>query len=180
MDKKRRNRKSLIRGMIMLIMLLVANIGATAKEIFAELTAMPHVESTFISGRVGTSMMTVPEVARGAKNGVWIDSDFKAMFIYRCYSEDSVKKARELLSNYVKSNNNVELVMRTRQGMQEYSMYEVVNAGARNTDNRAKLIIWNEDAPNVCQIVVIDWEELPDLSDITKAGDPLRFIAGLS
>lgn len=161
----------------MLIIWLSAMAGGTAsaKEIFAELTEMPQVESTFISGKISSSAMAIPEISRSARNGVWVDSDFKAMYVYRCYSEESVKKAREILSRYVKSNKNVEIVMRTRQGMQEYTIYDVSVPGKDGESQRAKLIIWNADAPNMCQVVVIDWEELPELSQLTKADDPLRF-----
>lgn len=155
--------------------------SANAKEIFAELTEMPHVESTFISGKIGHSLMALPEVGRIVRNGVTLDSDdLKAMFIYRCYSEDSVKKAREILSDYVKSHKNVELVMRTRQGGQEFTMYEETKAGNSDSSERAKFIIWTADAPNVCKVVVIDWDEVPDLSDLTKADDPLRYVNGIS
>lgn len=181
MKRSKHNRRLSFLTPVLIWLTAMTSGFANAKEIFAQLTEMPQVESTFISGKMGSRLMALPEVGRMVRNGIMLESgDFKAIFIYKCYSEESVKKARDILTDYIKSNKDVELLMRTRQGGQEYTMYEESRHGASNSSHRSKLIIWNSDAPNVCEVVVIELEELPDLSELTLTDDPLRYIQGIS
>ena len=49
---------------------------------------------------------------------------FSALYSYNCYSEESVKKARQILRDYIRRHPEMEVMMKTVQGMQEYIIYE--------------------------------------------------------
>lgn len=135
------------------ILLMMSN-QAEAQEVFADLAGMNHVESTYVSGRFAhnnqfwrsNSGSHVMDLSRG----------FSSLYSYRCYSEEAVGKAMEILKKYLKSNSDIEVVMKTTQGLQEYVIYEKF---LDDGNKISQMIIWNREAPNVCEIVVINWDK---------------------
>ena len=77
------------------------------------------------------------------------------MYSYKCQSAEAVNKATKILDAYLKKSSDVELVMRDVQGTVDYRIYEKFNS----EDKIMQMIIWNQEAPNLCEIVVIDWKK---------------------
>lgn len=152
--KSKRYNNILRRAALTLAMALVALVPAMgADDIFAALAGMPQVESTYISGRFSHNKRYWQ--SRNGEHAFNISMGFSALYSYNCYSEESVKKARQILKDYIKRHPEMEVMMKTVQGMQEYVIYE-----SFISDNVvSKVIIWSSDAPNVAEVVVIDWDE---------------------
>lgn len=131
---------------------LVLPSTAKAEDIFAELSGRTHVESSYVAGRFAHNMKTWR--SRDYAHAMDLQRGFSALYSYQCYSEQDVSDARKILKEYIKNNPSVELVMQTRQGMEEYSIYEKFNAD----EKLVQMVIWNESAPNSCEMVVIDWK----------------------
>lgn len=147
-----RYRRTVGRLMIMLLCALFA-ITAEAADIFAELSGMPQVESTYVSGRFAHNKKFW--YSNSGKQSVDLTKGFSALYSYECYSQEAVKKARKILEDYLKKNPDVEVMMKTVQGQQEYVIYEKFTS-----DNKvSQMIIWNSESPNMCEIVVIDWNK---------------------
>lgn len=153
-EKRYKFTKQTVSAMLLLIVLLLMPVHADAQEIFAELAGMNHVESTYVSGRfshnrrywTNTSGTRYMDLSKG----------FSSLYSYQCYSEETVAKAREVLQKYLKKNPDIEVMMKTTQGAQEYVVYEkFIDDGKKVT----QMIIWNSDAPNVCEVVVINWNK---------------------
>lgn len=125
---------------------------ALAKEIFADLAGDAQVDITYVSGKFAHNQKTWR--SQTGRHAMDLSKGFSSLYSYQCYSEQSVKKARRILEAYLKANPTMEIVMKQSQGMQEYVVYEKFMAD----DRLEQMIIWNSDAPNVCEIVVIDWE----------------------
>ena len=132
---------------------LICTLSANAADIFAELTGMDNVESTYVSGRFAHNKKYW--YSNSGKHAMDLTRGFSALYSYQCYSEEAVKKARKILDDYLKKNSDVEVVMKTIQGRQEYMVLEKFTSD----EKVAQMIIWNSDAPNVCEIVVIDWNK---------------------
>lgn len=124
-----------------------------AADIFAELSGMPQVESTYVSGRFAHNKKYWQ--SSSGRHMMDLTKGFSALYSYQCYTEDAVKKARKILQDYLKKNPGVEVMMKTVQGTQEYVIYEKFT----DDDKISQLIIWNHEAPNLCEIVVIDWNK---------------------
>lgn len=149
--------KSLARTLAVMLVLTASvflSVPVMAEDVFADLAGMSHVESTYVSGRFAhnkkywysNSGMHTMDLSRG----------FSSLYSYQCYSEEAVTKARDILKKYLKKNPEVEVVMKTTQGMQEYVVYEKFIDEGKKVE---QMIIWNCDAPNVCEIVVINWDK---------------------
>lgn len=149
--------KSLTRTLAVMLVLTASvflSVPAMAEDVFADLAGMSHVESTYVSGRFAhnkkywysNSGMHKMDLSRG----------FSSLYSYQCYSEETVAKARDILKRYLKKNPDVEVVMKTTQGMQEYVVYEKFIDEGKKVE---QMIIWNSDASNVCEIVVINWDK---------------------
>lgn len=132
-------------------MLLSGN--AMAQEVFAELATMDNVESTYVSGRFAHNKKYWTNNSRTLYMN--LSRGFSSLYSYQCYSEEAVDKAREILRQYLKKNPDMEVMMKTTQGTQEYTVYEkFIDEGKKVV----QMIIWNSDAPNVCEIAVINWK----------------------
>lgn len=152
--KSKRYNNILRRAALTLAMALVALVPAMgADDIFAALAEMPQVESTYISGRFSHNKRTWR--SNNGQHALNLGKGFSALYSYNCYSEESVKKARQILRDYIRRHPEMEVMMKTVQGMQEYIIYE----SFLSEDVINKVIIWSSDAPNVAEIVVIDWDE---------------------
>lgn len=149
--------KSLTRTLAVMLVLTASvflSVPVMAEDVFAELAGMTHVESTYVSGRFAhnkkywysNSGMHKMDLSRG----------FSSLYSYQCYSEEAVTKARDILKKYLKKNPDIEVVMKTTQGMQEYVVYEKFIDEGKKVE---QMIIWNSDASNVCEIVVINWDK---------------------
>lgn len=149
--------KSLTRTLAVMLVLTASvflSVPVMAEDVFADLAGMSHVESTYVSGRFAhnkkywysNSGMHTMDLSRG----------FSSLYSYQCYSEEAVTKARDILKKYLKKNPDVEVVMKTTQGMQEYVVYEKFIDEGKKVE---QMIIWNSDASNVCEIVVINWDK---------------------
>lgn len=132
---------------------LLASLPGMANDIFAELSGLDNVESTYVSGRFAHNKKYW--YSNSGKHSLDLTRGFSALYAYECYSEDAVRKARKLLDDYLKKNPDIEVVMKTIQGKQEYIVYEKFTSD----DKLSQMIIWNSDAPNICEIVVIDWNK---------------------
>lgn len=133
-------------------MLFLSPATVSADEIFKDLVEMNQVESSYVSGRfAGTKK--VWRSSNGIR-AVDLSQGFSALYSYQCYSIQSVEEAKRILKNYLKKNSNIQLMLRTKQGTGEYCLYEDIDK-----ENRVRqMIIWNMEAPNVCEIVVVDWK----------------------
>lgn len=152
-----KNRVSKFRPVIIamaLAAILLMPFAVSAEEVFAELSGMDNVESTYVSGRFAHNKKTWYSASR--QHGMDLSRGFSALYTYQCYSEESVAKAKKILKDYLKKNRDIEVVMKTSQGMQEYVVYEKFSDDGKLIK---QMIIWNSDAPNVCEIVVVDWNK---------------------
>lgn len=132
-------------------MLLSGN--TMAQEVFTELAGMDNVESTYVSGRFSHNKKYWSNIT--GTRYISLSRGFSSMYSYQCYSEEAVAKAREILRQYLKKNPDMEVMMKTTQGSQEYTVYEkLIDEGKKVV----QMIIWNSDAPNVCEIAVINWK----------------------
>lgn len=149
--------KSLTRTLAVMLVLTASvflSVPVMAEDVFADLAGMSHVESTYVSGRFAhnkkywysNSGMHTMDLSRG----------FSSLYSYQCYSEETVAKARDILKRYLKKNPDIEVMMKTTQGMQEYVVYEKFVDEGKKVE---QMIIWNSDASNVCEIVVINWDK---------------------
>ncbi len=127
---------------------------ADAQDVFADLAGMNQVESTYVSGRFAHNKKYW--YSSSGTHKMDLSRGFSSMYSYQCYSEEAVSKAKNILKKYLKNNPDMEVMMKTTQGMQEYVVYEkFIDEGKKVT----QMIIWNTDAPNVCEIVVINWNK---------------------
>lgn len=127
---------------------------ASAQDVFADLAGMSHVESTYVSGRFAHNKQRWR--SSSGVHAMDLSRGFSSLYSYQCYSEDAVAKARDILKKYLKKTPDMEVMMKTTQGVQEYVVYEKFTGdGSKVT----QMIIWNCDASNVCEIVVINWEK---------------------
>lgn len=126
---------------------------ATADDdIFGELSGMNNVESTYISGRFSHNKQKWYN--KSYSHSMDLSGGFSSFYSYQLYSEESVKKAEEILNRYLKNNRRVELMMKSEQGLQQYRVYEKF----KDEDTLIQLIIWSMDASNSCEIVVVNWD----------------------
>lgn len=132
--------------------LLLLPFKASADDIFAELSGRTHVESSYVSGRFAHNMKTWR--SKDYSHSMNLSKGFSALYSYQCYSEEDVKDARRILNDYIKRNSDVELVMRSREGMQDYEVYEKFSSD----DKITQMVIWSSSSPNNCEMVVIDWK----------------------
>lgn len=125
----------------------------SAEEIFADLAGMNMVESTYISGRMAHNKKLWQ--SNSGSHRMDLSAGFSSLYTYECYSVESVKKGMSILDNYLKKNPDVELVMRTNEASENYSIYEKFSS-----DNKLlQMIIVNKTGPNLCEIVVVDWKD---------------------
>ena len=139
--------------LILATILVLSGWSAYAADVFAELSGMQQVESTYVSGRFAHNRQYWQ--SNSGRHAMDLTKGFSALYSYECYSEEAVKKARKILQDYLKKNPEVEVMMKTRQGDVEYVVYE------KFTDDGkiSQMIIWNCEGPNLCEIVVIDWNK---------------------
>lgn len=137
----------------MLVALAAILPASAADDIFAALTEMPNVESTYVSGRFSHNKRNW--YSNDGSHSVSLRNGFSALYSYRCLSKESVAKARGILKNYLKKHPEMEVMMKTVQGMQEYIIYESFISDKKVS----RMIIWSSDAPNMAEVVVIDWDE---------------------
>lgn len=153
-----------------ILLTVLMGIGASmpasvhAEDVFADLAGMHQVESSYVSGRFSHNQKYW--FSRDRQHGMDLSRGFSALYTYQCYSEEAVKKARSILKTYLKNNPDVELMMKTSQGPQEYMIYEKFIG-----ENKiSQMVIWSSDAPNTCEIVVIDWKNGLERSDSSISG----------
>lgn len=143
--------------------------GARGADIFAEISGMPQVESSYVSGRFAHNMKVWRSIY--GQHSMDLSAGFSALYSYQCYSEEAVAKARKILQRYLKDNKDVELMMKTTSGTQEYYVYEKFV----NDNMVTQMVIWESTSPNVCEIVVIDWNKgLPRKSSDSTGYTPLQ------
>ncbi len=138
------------------LMLLLLSAHAYAYEVFEKLADSPQVESSYIS----TAILGKANLPRTMMNAVRVNtglnlnlSDLKAMYTYNCYSKESGQLAESLLKQHVKKNNNLQLLMRKRQGEMEYLIYY---SEARTSSGCGELIVYNKTSDNYVQLVVLE------------------------
>lgn len=151
--------KYIIRIILITVIMLSAQ-DLRAGDIFGSLSGRPMVECSYISGRFANN-----KKVWSSFNGMHsfdLSRGFSALYSYQCYSEEDVKDARKILNDYLKKNKDMELVMKTVHGGMEYMVYEKFGK-----DNLLmQMIVWTIDSPNVCEVVVIDWDKgLPRRSE---------------
>lgn len=139
--------------LLVLVASFLCSQRAGAEEIFAALTDMNQVESTYISGRFAHHMKTWRSA--NGNHAMNLSQGFSSLYSYQCYSLDAVDKARKILKDYLQKHPELEVVMRSKDAAGEYVVYE----SFIDDNTVSKMIIWNSDAPNVCEIVVIDWKK---------------------
>lgn len=155
-DMKKRIFKSKLRNTIAVFLMGIAFMlpcNVRAEDIFSELTDLKQVESTYISGRFSHNKRSWQ--SHSGLRAVNLSNGFSSLYTYRCYSTESVDKARSILKAYLKKHPDMEVVMRTKELAGEYVIYEQFNS----EDKLMKMIIWNAEAPNLCEIVVVDWKD---------------------
>ena len=140
-------------ALVAALMTMALPMTVSAKEIFADLAGMNMVESTYISGRFAHNMRQWRS-ARG-NHVMNLDQGFSSMYTYQCYSVEAVEKAGKILKAYLKANPDIEEVLRTNDASGAYQIFERFDS----EDRLMQMIIWNNEAPNVCEIVVIDWKD---------------------
>lgn len=141
-------------AVFMLVAVVCIPAYADTQEVFAELAGMNQVESTYVSGRFAHNKKYWS--SSSGMHRMDLRDGFSSLYSYQCYSEESVSKAKDILKKYLRNNPDMEVMMKTTQGMQEYVVYEkFIDDGKKVT----QMIIWNSDAPNLCEIVVINWNK---------------------
>lgn len=140
-----------------------------AQDIFAELTGMEGVESTYVSGRFAHNKRYW--ISSDGTRRISLDQGLSSLYSYQCYSEKSVEKAKKILKQYLKDNPNVEVMMRTTQDVQEYSVYEKL---IDNGDKVTQMIIWNSAGPSAVEVSVINWKKGLDRSKSKYEDDDSR------
>lgn len=140
-------------AILLFAFILLSTATAKAEDIFADLTDLKQVESTYISGRFAHNQKTWQ--SHSGMRAVNLSDGFSSLYTYRCYSQESVDKARSILKAYLRKHPEMEVVMRTKELAGEYVIYEQFNSD----DKLMKMIIWNGEAPNLCEIVVVDWKD---------------------
>lgn len=141
--------------MAMIFTALTMDISVLAKEVFAELSEDPEVECTYISGRFAHNRRGWR--SQSGEHGMSLERGFSSMWTYQLFSEKAVEKAKGILDRYLKENKGIELVMETKTGSQSYRIYEKF-AMLDGKEMITQMIIWSNDAPNVGEICVINWD----------------------
>ncbi len=145
-----------VRGLItgvLVIMALILSPTIKAEDIFAELTELQQVESSYVSGRFSHNQKMW--TSRSGQRPIDLSAGFSALYSYRCYSQEAVDKARSLLKAYLKKNPSVEVMMRSKDLAGEYVIYEKFN----KDDKLVQMVIWSSEGPHLCEIVVVDWND---------------------
>lgn len=148
--------KGVMRAAVVVLLILTAALnpmGIYAEDIFSEISKLPQVESTYVSGLFAHNKQRWR--SRDGELSVNLSSGFSALYTYQCYSEESVSKAQKILDDYLKNNPDIEMVMRTKQDFQEYTVYEKF----QDDGKVVQMLIWRIDSPNMCEIAVIDWDK---------------------
>ena len=161
-----------LRGIIAAVMLCVvimAPFAVRGEDIFAELTHYNQVESTYVSGRFAHNMKTWRSLS--GQHAMNLGDGFSSLYTYQCYSQETVSKARKILDNYLSSHKDMELMMRTKHQGGEYLVYEQFN----KEDKLVRMIIWNNDSPGMCEVVVVDWKN-GLVRDTSSFSDPSGLI----
>ena len=140
-------------------------------DIFADLTKIKNVESTYVSGKFSHNVNRWN--SRSGTHSMDLSRGFSALYTYQCWSQESVDLAQKLLKDYLSKNKDVELMMHKKDSFSEYKVYEKFNKDNKVT----QMIIWNCEAPNLCEIVVVEWKEGLDRS--TSFRNTLRPLAFL-
>lgn len=142
------------RVMLVAALMMAMAGNASAQDIFADLAGVDNVESTYVSGRFAHNKKLW--ASSSGQHSIRLDKGFSSFYSYQCYSEKSVAMAKKMLKQYLKDNPNVEVMMRTSQGVQEYAVYEKFTDDG---DKVTQMVIWNSDAPNVAEVSVINWNK---------------------
>lgn len=160
--KRLHNRfRFIIAGVAILLSSLVPA-SLKAEEIFKDLVDMKNVDSTFVSGRFASTKKIWR--SKSGMHSMDLSQGFSAMYVYNCYSQTAADEARRLLNNYLKKNSDMEVMMRSKEAGGEYVLYQSFNSEGVLT----KMIIWDSIAPNICEIVVVEWEKG------LRGGEPYR------
>lgn len=139
--------------LILMVMALALPVNIMADDIFAELASMPNVESSYISHRFAHNKKNWRSAS--GQHSMNLAAGFSSLFSYQCFSKDAVDKAKSILDSYLKKNPDMEVVMKTRQNISEYVIYEKFGSDGK----LYQMIIWNLDSPQICEIVVVDWKD---------------------
>lgn len=164
------NAKKLITMFMMLSLTLSLYAQQLPREIFGELADDPEVECTYISGRFSHNQRSWR--SQSGEHGMSLERGFSSMWTYQLYSDKAVTRARSILDHYLKSNKNIELVMQTKSGVQDYRIYEKF-ATIDGKEMIVQMIIWSFDAPNVGEICVINWDK-----GLEPSKNPYSFVPG--
>ncbi|MDE6231242.1 MAG: hypothetical protein K2M37_06450 [Muribaculaceae bacterium] len=134
-----------------LLMLIFGSSVVEAKEIFEELAELPHVSSSYVSGRFAHNQP------------FWQSSDFihsfnlskgfSSLYTYSCNSSESVNRAEKIIRSDIENNSNFILMNRVKDGMTDYRIYELINSEGKIL----KLVIWNKIANNAAEIVIVNY-----------------------
>lgn len=138
---------------IFFAILLLLPSASYGEEIFAKLAEHKQVESTYVSGRFAHNMKRWN--SRSGQHALNLSDGFSSLYNYQCYSTESVALARKILKDYLDKDKDMELVMRTNNYGAEYMVYEKFNKDNKPT----RMLIWDCEAPNLCEIVVVDWKD---------------------
>lgn len=141
---------------ITLVMMALAFLPSQglAQDIFAELSGMEAVESTYVSGRFAHAQRYLTN--KDGTHRIALNQGFSSLYSYQCYSEQSVAMAKKILKKYLKDNPNVEVVMKNTQGVLEYAVYEKF---IDNGNKVSQMIIWSSDGPCAVEVSVINWKK---------------------
>ncbi len=139
-----------LRTLAVAISLGLMPLTLSAEEYFGALASMPQVESTFISGRFAHNSKTW--YSRDHTRAFNLSNGFSALYSYGMTTSESVTKAEKLLNKYLKDYPNAELVQSSKCDQEEYKIYELFQNG-----KIMEMIIWNKTAPNVAELVVVQW-----------------------
>lgn len=128
-------------------------VNALGEEIFAELNDLNQVQSTYLSSRFAHNMPRWQ--SEYGNHAIDLSTGFDSLYSYQCYSVEAVNLAKKILKSYLQDNKDIEVVLRTKEAMGEYVIYERFSP-----DNKViQMIIWSCEAPNICEICVVDWKE---------------------
>lgn len=137
----------------LLVILTLLPLQGLAQDIFYPLTNLPQVESSFISGRFSHNHRYW--YSQYNDHSLNLTDGFSSLYAYTCPTAESVSLAEEILNAYIKSQTDIELVMRNTSNHSDYRIYEKFD----KDDKLVQLVIWNKEAANVCEVVVINWDK---------------------
>lgn len=137
---------------VTLTLLLTVNLSSDAEEIFAPLTKMNDVQSSYVSGRY---LEKEDGIFNFVGRTIDLGKGLSAVYSYVCTSAESINEARNILDDYLKKNPEMELEMKKEGYSVQYRVYERYN----RDNERTQMIIWQETSGITCSIAVIYWKD---------------------